>query len=124
MSQAKWKYNEIEFNADFEDVDFLESYSKAMYELSDNCKNMPKDGRDMDRIKELCTCYQRFFDSVFGEGTAQKLFKNKRNLRLYEEAFISLVNMNEKANEEMTLRRMSLQPKNRAQRRKLSTIND
>ncbi|MFQ8704848.1 MAG: DUF6673 family protein [Thomasclavelia sp.] len=124
MSQVKWKYNEIELNADFEDVDFLESYSKAMYELSDNCKDMPKDGRDMDRIKELCTCYHRFFDSVFGKGTSQKLFKNKRNLRLYEEAFISLVNMNKKANEEMTLRRMSLQPKNRAQRRKLSTIND
>lgn len=53
----------------------------------------------------------QIFDSVFGKGTSQKLFKNKRNLRLYEEAFISLVNMNKKANEEMTLRRMSLQPK-------------
>lgn len=124
MSQIKWKYNGLEFYADFEDIDFLESYSKAMYELSDSCKNMPKDGRDMDRIKELCACYHNFFDNIFGEGTAVKLFKNKRNLRLYEEAFISLVAMNEKANEEMNVRRMSLQPKNRAQRRKLSGIND
>ena len=124
MSQVKWKYNEIELDADFEDIDFLESYSKAMYQLSDDCKYMPKDGSDMDRIKQLCTCYHEFFNNVFGDGTSQRLFKNKRNLRLYEEAFISLVNMNEKVNEEMTLRRVSLQPKNRAQRHKLSSKND
>lgn len=118
MSQRKWEYNGLEFEADFEDVDFLEKYSKAMHKLSISCKTMPKDGNDLDRIKTLCNCYYEFFDDVFGGGTSITLFENKHNLRLYEEAFISLVNLNETANEQMLARRMSLQPKNRAQRRK------
>jgi len=124
MSQEKWNYNGLEFEADFEDVDFLEKYSNAMYKLSDDSKNLPKDGKDIDRIRNICKCYQEFFDRVFGPGTSQVLFENKQNLRLYEEAFISLVNLNEEANEKMNERRMSLQPKNRAQRRKSITIND
>lgn len=124
MSQEKWIYNGLELAADFEDVDFLEKYSNAMYKLSDDSKSLPKDGKDIDRIKNICKCYQAFFDDVFGLGTSQALFGNKQNLRLYEEAFISLVNLNEKANEQMNARRMSLQPKNRAQRHKSLSIYD
>lgn len=118
MSQRKWEYNGLEFEADFEDVNFLENYSKAMHKLSNSCKTMPKDGTDLDRIKTLCNYYYKFFDDVFGAGTSITLFESKQNLRLYEEAFISLVNLNEAANEQMLARRMSLQPKNRAQHRK------
>ncbi len=118
MSQRKWEYNGLEIEADFEDVNFLENYSKAIYKLSNSCKTMPKDGNDLDRIKMLCNYYNEFFDDVFGVGTSITLFGSKHNLRLYEEAFISLVNLNETANEQMMARRMSLQPKNRAQRRK------
>ena len=113
MSQGKWNYNGLELEADFEDVDFLEKYSKAMYKLSDSSKNLPKDGKDIDRIKD-----------VFGPATALALFGSKQNLRLYEEAFISLVNLNEKVNEQMNVRRMSLQPKNRAQHHKSFINND
>lgn len=124
MSQGKWNYNGLELEADFEDVDFLEKYSKAMYKLSDNSKNLPKDGKDIDRIKDICKCYQKFFDDVFDPDTSLALFGSKQNLRLYEEAFISLVNLNEKVNEQMNVRRMSLQPKNRAQHHKSFINND
>ena len=30
MSQGKWNYNGLELEADFEDVDFLEKYSKVI----------------------------------------------------------------------------------------------
>uniref|UniRef100_UPI0024314457 hypothetical protein n=1 Tax=Thomasclavelia cocleata TaxID=69824 RepID=UPI0024314457 len=58
MSQRKWEYNGLEFEADFEDVNFLENYSKAMHKLSNSCKTMPKDGTDLERIKTLCYCIE------------------------------------------------------------------
>lgn len=117
MSLETWTYNEIELEADFEDVEFLEKYSQAMNRLSKRSKEMPKDGKDIDRIKNLCSCYHDFFDDAFGIGTAQDLFGNKLNLRRCEEAFISLVHQNEAVSQEIAKRRMAIKPKNRIQHR-------
>ena len=40
-----------------------------------------------DGIREMCGIVKDFFDEVFGDGTAEKLFEGKNNLAICMDAF-------------------------------------
>ena len=48
--------------------------------------------KQSELINKTCTTIERCFDNVFGEGTSEKIFEKKRNLRLCVKAFKDLLN--------------------------------
>lgn len=83
--------NNVELDVDMEDLDFLERYKKSFADLQENEKSLPRTGDITVIVKSYCDMYYKLFDSLFGDGTADKIFKDKRNIRLCEEAYIQLI---------------------------------
>ena len=68
--------NNVELEADFLDADFMERYEAAAAEMQTraNSAREIKWVRSSDAMKEICAYINEFFDSVFGTGTAEKIF--------------------------------------------------
>ena len=81
---------EIEF--DFFDAEQMERYEKeseiAQRELNSIDINKMKQS---EFINKTCETIEKCFDNVFGEGTSEKIFEEKRNFRLCVKAFKDLV---------------------------------
>lgn len=73
--------NGVELNFDILDVEDLQRYEQAV----ENRVKVQVNEEELDTIeviKQRCEEINHFFDDIFGEGTAQKLFKGKKNLRI------------------------------------------
>ncbi len=115
-----WKWNDVELEIDMQDFDFTERYEKSLEQMGEREKTIKRIGAKSVVIKEYCEMFNDFFDALFGEGTAKKLFAEKKNTRLCEEAYFSLIEALKKdvssANEQRQKQMKKYQP-NRAQRR-------
>ena len=69
-------FNGVELHADFSDLKVMESYEQAMEVLVNSDKSFTKAS---ESIRHECTCINRAFDSIFGEGSADKLFDGRMN---------------------------------------------
>lgn len=108
---------ELEF--DFFDADQLEIYEKENMRVVERVKEPTQyEGKSTaDSIRIQCTVINDFFDAVFGQGTSDKLFKGRNNLKDHMEAFGIM------ANEAMESRKdldavMDKYGSNRAERRR------
>ena len=107
---SQWKWNDVELEIDMDDVEFLERYEKVFESIEPREKNLEKVGK----ISEI------IFDGIFEEGTSEKLFDGKMNLRVCEECYDSFIAVCEKEINAVNKRRNSVVSKytpNRAQRR-------
>lgn len=79
----------VELEYDFLDADQLEVYERENQKVVEDIKEPTQyEGKSTaDAIRIQCHIIDRFFDAVFGAGTAQKLFKGKKNIRDHMEAF-------------------------------------
>ena len=87
----KLKNIEVDFsftNAD--DVERLELAIKKVKEKSEEYKR--QEMNLSDAIRKECKVIDDFFDTVFGEGIAQKLFEGKMDLEEHAELFIEIAN--------------------------------
>lgn len=75
-----WKFGDFEREIDFTDADFLERLENAQGQLDQESKNVPKVGKSSEIVREQTACFQRFYDSLFGEGAGQKILKGKNSL--------------------------------------------
>lgn len=87
MSMLKICGQELEL--DLFDADTMEVYEKSMDEVVKRAKESKKHTElsNADGIREMCGIVKNFFDEVFGDGTAEKLFKGKNNLAICMDAF-------------------------------------
>lgn len=87
MSMLKICGQELEL--DLFDADTMEVYEKSMDEVVKRAKESKKHTElsSADGIREMCGIVKNFFDEVFGDGTAEKLFKGKNNLAICMDAF-------------------------------------
>lgn len=76
----KLELNGKEIEIDLLDADTLENYNKAlkpfMEQITLNGDN------PILYIKSFCQACYDFFDTLLGEGTAQKIFEGKKNMRV------------------------------------------
>ena len=81
--------NGIQLEFDVFDADTLEVYEAANKKLLErlNDPNEYGDKSNADKIRKQCSIVDEFFDSVFGPGTANNLFKGKANIRVHMDAF-------------------------------------
>lgn len=79
----------VELEYDFLDADQLEVYERENQKVAEDINEPTQyEGKSTaDSIRIQCHVVDRFFDAVFGAGTAQKLFKGKANIRDHLEAF-------------------------------------
>lgn len=79
----------VELEFDFMDADQLETYERENQRVAERIKEPTQyQGKSTaDSLRIQCRIVDDFFDSLFGPGTAQKLFKGKANIRDHMEAF-------------------------------------
>lgn len=80
-------YNDIELTVDLADADFVDAVSAAFEEATAAEKDLPKVGTAGEKIRATCAMFKDFFDNIYGEGTADKLFDGKSNLNACRDAF-------------------------------------
>jgi hypothetical protein len=76
MSQKTWEINGVSLPLDLEDADAMERYERAFEEMAAEEKQLPKDGRNSERIRAYCNLFRRLYDRIFGDGTAERIFKD------------------------------------------------
>lgn len=75
--------NNIEFDVDFTDADFIERIDKGNEEVQKRSKELEKmDLTPAEGIRQECKIAKDFLDYVLGEGTSEKLFGEKNSLNL------------------------------------------
>lgn len=81
--------NGVNLYVDAEDAAFMELYEAAFAAVS-NRKSEAKN--EVEAIRTYCENYRIFFNDLFGDGTAEKLFANvPDNRRAYDDVFTSLL---------------------------------
>lgn len=79
----------VELQFDFFDADELEIYERENKRVADRIKEPTQyEGKTTaEALRIQCGIVNDFFNAVFGEGTADKIFKGKNNIKDHMEAF-------------------------------------
>lgn len=77
-----WKINglSLPFNFDFNDLESMRKYEDIFTTMQARAERMKSCKLRTDVIKIQCEAVFEAFDSLFGEGTADKLFHGKYNI--------------------------------------------
>lgn len=73
--------NELEFDA--YDVDVVERTDDAREHLSNEISEINSDSnmRSVEKLRAMCDATRAFFDCIFGDGTGDKIFGDKDNVK-------------------------------------------
>ncbi|MEG7531435.1 MAG: DUF6673 family protein [Hungatella sp.] len=104
MSQ-KWSYNGQEFEVDLQDADFTERYETSFNRMADEEKILQKAGTNSEIIRGYCMLFFHLFDGIYGQGTAEKLFGNKVNAGLCDDAYEAFLDAAKRNSQEAAQRR-------------------
>lgn len=79
----------VELEYDFFDADQMEVYERENRRVAEDIKEPTQyeDKSTAEAFRIQCGIVDRFFDAVFGDGTAKRIFHGKANLRDHMEAF-------------------------------------
>ena len=77
---------------DVGDLEFLEKYEAQNDIIVVKMNEMDKNIRRSEAVRIQCTLVFEFFDTVFGEGTARRIFGEKVNLKTCIDAYEEAVN--------------------------------
>ena len=79
--------NGVTLQADFMDADFMDVFEPAIYKMQkeiDAGKTMQ--GNAAAKYRAMNRAVETFFDEVFGEGTADSIFQDSKNVMVHMEA--------------------------------------
>ena len=86
------KIRNIEVDFNFLDADDVERFENEAERVRQECEIKRKKEMPYSQvIREECRIINNFFDNVFGEGIAEKIFGNKNNLEDHIKAFEDIV---------------------------------
>lgn len=88
---STWKWNNVELEIDMEDAEFQYKYEEAFEKLGKTEKELQKTGKLSEITKKYCEMFWTLFDDIFGEGTANKLFNEKKHSGMCEECYDSFI---------------------------------
>lgn len=87
---SKFKFGGFETEIDAADYDFTTRYEQCCLRTDEKCKAIGKDGMASEYILAYCRIVFDFFNELFGEGTAGKMFGDKTNLRVCDNALVAI----------------------------------
>lgn len=92
----------VELELDLFDADVLEVYERENKRVVDriNDKGQYEEKSTADAIRYQCSVVNDFFNSLFGDGTADTIFKGKNNIKDHMEAFAIVAQKAEDSNVE------------------------
>lgn len=95
--------NGIDLDLNLLDADILEKYEKLNKEIVEkiNEKTQYENISTADGMRLQCKYVDEFFDGLFGDGTATKLFGNGHDLRIRMEAFAQVSSQGNSARTEI-----------------------
>ena len=86
------KVLETEIDFDFYDEEQMKKFDIGSNEIIKGINSIkPEKMKQSEFITKFCTVIEEGFDKIFGEGTSNKIFKQKRNFKLCVQAFRDLV---------------------------------
>lgn len=87
------KLKDIEVDFSFTDADCLERLENASKKVKEKAEAKQKEELSLsESIRQECAILDDFFDETFGEGTAKKIFKGKKDLQEHMELFTDIIN--------------------------------
>ena len=87
------KLKDIEVDFSFTDADCLERLENASKKVKEKAEAKQKEEMSLsESIRQECVILDNFFDETFGEGTAKKIFKGKKDLQEHMELFKDIMN--------------------------------
>ncbi len=94
MSMSKkslpvWKIKglSLPFKYDFDDLESMESYEAIFKNMDKKTSEMKNCKTRAEGIKVYCDAFFEAFDCLFGEGTADKLFQGKYNMKTCDSVY-------------------------------------
>ncbi len=95
--------NGVELELDLLDADVAEKFEIECQRVKDRVadKNAYEGKSNPDAMRYQCEVVNNFFDSLFGAGTSEKLFKGKHHIGRCMEAFATVVNEANKSGEQI-----------------------
>lgn len=103
--------NDVEFDIDFTDADFIERLEEAKKISAEQSKELEtKELTPAEGIRQECKIAKDFLDYVLGEGTSQKLFGEKNSLNQCIKALEDFENAIEKQESEFKSRMSKYSP--------------
>lgn len=117
MSQ-KWKINDLELEYDIFELENSERYEKAFEQMSNDEKQIKRDGKMSEFIRSYCDMYYHLFENLFDKETADNLCK-RYNSNEWEQVYGSFLDYVQSQNNEAQKMRASIvnRSANRATRR-------
>lgn len=117
-----WVINGERFPFDYDDAETIERYKKAMEQMGEDSKTVIVTGDQADIIRSHYEIFSKVFDTIFGPGTSEKIFKGKVNLRMCLDVFDSMVGFvnscKRRSQVNYTQRLQKYMPANKVQKRK------
>ena len=112
----KVNINGVELEVNFGDADFVERFEDASAEMLKRNDEIKADKtlRATQGMRELCKCVNEYFDTIFGEGTAEELFHGNNDVMDHIEAVDKLDEAQGKLRTRMNNLTNKYQQKNRA----------
>lgn len=86
-----WKWNDVELEIDMEDAEFQERYEKAFETMQEEEKRVKNIGKYSEMTRAYCEMFYHMFDTIFGEGTGDKLLGGKKNSRIVDDCYKSFL---------------------------------
>lgn len=108
----------VELEFDFFEADNVDKFESELKKVQEDIKEPTQyEGKSTgEQLKLQCGIVKKFFDTVFGDGTAKKIFGDKNNIKTCMEAFAMCVDASTEAQKELRALTNKYQP-NRAERR-------
>lgn len=125
VDYTKWNINGLELQLDMQDAVVVERYEEAIAQMGKTEAELPKTGKLSDRIKQFCAMFHTFYDTLFGAGTADKIFGGSCNAREHTEVyeqFLEFVSNQRSSLDDVQNRLVARYSPNRAQRRVMKVV--
>ena len=117
-----WRYNDLEFELDMQDVETVERYEAALEAMGRREVEIPSQGPVSTILREYCNLYIELFNDLLGiDDARERLFGGKLNAAACEEAYDSLLSFVKAQAAQSEARRSAILAKYSPDRAKLST---
>lgn len=121
MSLKTWEINGLSLELDMEDANVQERYENAFEQMSEEEKQIKKDGKNSEFTRAYCNLFTKLYDRLFGDGTSEKIFAGvpvsiSKYTEIYD-SFLEFAKHQTKAITADTVKILSKYRPNRQQRR-------
>ena len=88
-----FRCNGVEYSFDARDADDAEKFEKALENMAETEKTLPKEGRLSTIYRAHCETIKQFFDDIFGEGAGIAICTEKSNVTVHYDAYDELLKL-------------------------------